>query len=225
MKFQAFFGGFHPSENKTHLEQFVQNLGYYPLSIKMASEIATSEKCPKNYCIIEFANDVEFRDFLTKQNFYFKGRCLHAKPFFKGKSLKKQKSRNKDFKFFIKNIPLLWDHNDLSRFLNQAIGGVNEACVITEPFSGNSKGIGYAIFDSSVQNQNELKNLRIFKKLFINFNFGFLEIESYGAGKKKSNQEAAPIPVSFQTSGSLEPISPTDKEPKKNLTKKNKVSS
>lgn len=186
MKYQAFLGGFHPSEQLISLQKFVKDLGYYPLSIMMPGDLPKSAGNAKNFCIIEFSCFEELKSFLRTQNFYFKGRCLHAKPFFKGKSLKKEKLKNKDFKFFLKNIPLRWDHNDLFRFLSYKVGGVEEACVITEPFSGHSKCIGYVIFHKSCEEQ--LKKLKGSRKLLIDAQFGFLEIDAYGAGRKNASQ-------------------------------------
>lgn len=214
MKYQAFLGGFHPCEEKICLLKFIRSQGYNPLNLKMSSELDDSEQGQKNYCIIEFEENSEFKSFIIRQNFYFKGRCLHAKPFFKGKSLKKQKSKNKDLKLFLKNIPLKWDHNDLFRVLSIAVGPVEEACILTEPFSGISKGIGYVIF--AIESKPQLELLKTTRKILISSQFGYLEVDSYGAGKKSFHGKKIGSLSTFKSSEQQNHNNPTteQKQPK-----------
>lgn len=184
MKYHAFLGGFHPEEQKQSLISLIYENGYKSATIKMPGMPSTKFSDFKNYCIVEFSNKSEYKRFLNTQNFYFKNRCLHAKPFFKGKSLKKEKTKNKNLKFFLKNIPLNWDHNDLLDFLSYELGELKEACVVTEPFSGNSKGIGYFILKDEILAAN-------FKKvgqIFIDSKLGYLYAENYGAGQKRDHK-------------------------------------
>ena len=142
----------------------------YPSTLDFAARrLGSSHKKIPGFGFLMLASEDEAKDALKRRLFYYKGRHLKAEPYLRDAGLQKHKEDLERKRVFVGHIPATMNSQDLWRTLEEEVGPVESAYIVSSPSNSSKRhrGFGYVIFGSHDIATEAIKTGKLYVESFM----------------------------------------------------------
>ena len=167
-KRKIFITGLSAEMNRKGLIAYFRSI--YPSTINFASKrIGTRHEKIPGFGFLVLGSEEEVRDALKRRLFYYKGRHLKAEPYLKDEGLRRHKEDLGRKRVFVGRIPASMNSQDLWAVLEEGVGPVESAYVVSNSTTNRKKhkGFGYVMFASHAAASKAIGMKKLYVETFM----------------------------------------------------------
>ena len=186
-KYKVFISGLSNEMNKVGLISYFKSIYASTINFIVKKRGSSTNEKISGFGFLIMGSFADAQDTLERKLFYYKRRYLRAEPYLRDRSLEKHKEDFENKRIFIGRVPKKMNSMGLWRVLEEEVGPVDNAYVVTntKKEKNKHKGFGYAIFASP----DIAKRALILEEIFVE-EFGIsLKLEKPKRKKKREGYQ------------------------------------